>query len=105
MTQEEQIWNQAFEKSHVGKEMQPPLVKYRKAINALETIMYYSDPLRVHTELDYQIIYKAVVDVLKEKWVDGTNEQSNYWRDKYEGLKREVENVSDFFAKYERRVI
>jgi heme oxygenase len=32
-------------------------------------------------------------------------EQSTYWKSKYESLKQETENVADFFAKYERRVI
>lgn len=32
-------------------------------------------------------------------------EQSNSWKEKYERLENEISNVSDFFAKYERRVI
>jgi hypothetical protein len=49
MTQEEQIWNQAFEKSHIGKETQPPIVKYRQVIEE-------NDKLKKHREDDLLLI-------------------------------------------------
>jgi hypothetical protein len=44
---------------------------------------------------------KKILESLKED----AETRATIWREKYENLKREMENVADFFAKYERRVI
>lgn len=36
-------------------------------VKALETCMYYSDPFRVHTDLDYDIIHKTAQKELQAK--------------------------------------
>jgi hypothetical protein len=84
--------------------------KQSEVVEELEgTIKLQNDELSTRAD----VISKLEVDLLdvRSKLLTNANgwqyavDQSISWKQKYEFLKQETENVADFFAKYERRVI
>jgi hypothetical protein len=67
-----------------------------------ENLSYYIDLAdRYYQEGEKLRGEKQILETLKED----AETRACIWKEKYENLKREMENVADFFAKYERRVI
>lgn len=108
MTQEEQIWNESFKKSHIGKETQPPIVKYRQVVEENENLNRELEIVKAERDelqKEYETLIIEKAELSKNytqigenlsyyiKLADDFQKERDMWRDNFINQNDEIDKL------------